>query len=86
MKGHETMKLTEQDYGHDAVTMAKALLGRMLCRLRLQARPGSQVAFPVFMRTNRQRGELNDNTMLHFRSCTLGDNAERWHCMPRDAA
>ena len=27
-----TMRLTEQDYGCDAVTMAKALLGRVLCR------------------------------------------------------
>ena len=27
-----TTRLTEQDYGRDAVTMAKALLGRVLCR------------------------------------------------------
>ena len=27
-----TKRLTEQDYGRDAVTMAKALLGRVLCR------------------------------------------------------
>ena len=39
-----------------------------------------------FLTTSKKRGELNDNTMLHFRSCTLGDNAERWRCMPRDAA